>query len=70
MRFDLDHLVLLERPATTPADAPVGTPGDVVEVHCVGGPVMAVNPITRKATTTPQPFVIGDGGSLTPRHTN
>lgn len=58
MRLDIDRLVLVARQAATPAEAPIGTAGDTIEVHCVGGPVREVDPVTRKVTTTIKQFVV------------
>ena len=66
MEFTLDHLVLVFRSATTPKDAPIGTKGDVVEIHCAGGPVKEVDPISRSCRDANQCFRCDANGAITP----
>lgn len=66
MEWALDHLELLFRPPSTPSDAPIGSAGDIVEVHCVGGPVKEVDPISRACLGPIQCFRCGREGSMTP----
>lgn len=68
IQYALDKLVLVSRePGVDPA-LPPGEHGDVVEVHCVGGPVMQVDPVTRTCCETIQQFRCGDAGAITPVH--
>ncbi len=51
---------------THPDETP--RPGDVVEIECVGGFVMAVDPHTQKSTERHQQFVWGTNGTMRPSH--
>lgn len=68
MEYALDHLVLVSREVGVDSALPPGQPGDVVEVHCVGGPVMEVDPISYTCRKTIQKFCCGDAGAITPVH--
>lgn len=60
--YNLKALHIVERGVGNFGDKPL--PGDTVEVECVGGFIMEVDPRTRKTTETRKRFVLGEGGAL------
>lgn len=68
LEYPLDHLVLVSRELGVDPALPTGQPGDVIEVHCVGGPLKEVDPISRQCRDAIQQFRCGDAGSLAPVH--
>jgi len=66
LTYALDSLELVYRPDTTPHDAPIGTKGDVVHVHCVGGVVKEVDPALHSCRDASQCFLCGDDGAISP----
>ena len=65
MEFALDHLVLVSREAGVDPSLPPGQTGDVVEVHCVGGPVKEVDPMTYQCRDAIQKFRLNAGAVQT-----
>jgi hypothetical protein len=70
VEYALDHLVLISREAGVDLSLPPGQTGDVVEVHCVGGPVKEVDPRTYQTRDAIQRFRCGDAGAIVPVHNN
>jgi hypothetical protein len=70
IEYPLDHLVLVSREPGVDPSLPAGQSGDVVEVHCVGGPLKAIDPITYKCRDVNQQFRCGGAGALAPVHNN